>query len=204
LLEGLNALDAAVEANLPGFHPIEGFEFCRETGVGCGEERSLLVEVPVAVPNDVTQEAARLIVQVVPYSERLKTFPEGETIQQFSLDHAADGADLAPDSPLDFRDGVAEDVLYGVCGPGKRTLLSEPADGLDGSFREVSDPEMDMKAPGVIPELVEDIPQGQGVLASRDGYQERCRLRNGELLHGADDSGFEIGEETGRAKIGVV
>jgi len=204
LIHWPNPFDGAVNADLPGFDAIERFAFGGEPGMCGGQIRGVLVEILVAIPNDVAEKSPCLVIQVVPDDQRLKPFPDREAIQELAFEHAADGADFASHALVDLGNGVAKKLLDGILDPGERSSPSEIINGFGRCLGKAFDSEPNVKASGRVAQIMQDVPRRQGVLAAGDGHKQGRGGRNREFFQAAPDGGLEEGYETIRAEVGVV
>jgi hypothetical protein len=160
--------------------------------------------MPAAVIHEVSHESPGFVVEIMPRDKDLKALPYGEPVEHLPFEQSAEGTDPPSRSTLDFHQVVPEDLFEGILGPGKASIPGEPIHGSRGRIRKVVDAQADVQPPGDMSELVEDVPEGEGVFAARNRYQERGGSGNVVFLHGPANRCSKKVSETVGAKVHVM
>ncbi len=188
----LDVVQFAVSDHLRRFQPVQRFAFCRQAGMGRGQVRILFFEIIRSMPHHVSQQPTCFIIEIVAHGDRRKTFLNGQTIDHLPLYGTAHGTYFSSGAPADFGDCAAQGLYQGAARTLQLPRFDKASDSLAGGIREAVDAEVDMQAPGSITQFVQHGPQGQGILAAGDCYQQWLLRGDAKFSHSALHRGLKV------------
>ena len=160
--------------------------------MGALQDRALAAEEVGLPVEDVAEERRRLVVQVVAGRDHRVAEVHRHLVEVVALHRAAGGAGLALPLVSHLRDGEA------VIGGQVHLVQAEAVlrgEGLAlglGALRVLADAEADVHPVGLVPEPQQRVPEGEAVLAARDGHQHTVVSgKHPVVVDGALDLGAE-------------